>query len=149
MGSQGIVNMSPEDLVDLLMDSRRVSEYNKSNVGRTDELVLSDGTDLDSCPFSGQRKKKVTGVVMQGAKVVDGNAVFDSESDCEQSEVEEIVFDDDGGKSVRTISTSRERKSDFVGVTKLVRTKNKPPLMKVLELFTLLHCRALSGSLVV
>jgi len=147
--SQGVVNMSAEDLVDLLMDSQRVSEYNKSNINRTDKLVLSDGTDLDGCPFSGQRKKKITGVVMQGAKVVGGIAVFESESDCEQevSEVEEIVFDDDGGKSVRTISASRERRqSNFIGVTKLVRTTNKLPLMKVLELFTLLHCRALSDE---
>lgn len=147
--------MSPEDLVDLLMDSSRVSEYNKSSIGRTDELVLSDGTDLESCPFSGQRKKKLTGVVMQGAKVIDGNAVFDSETDDEHSEleeIEEVVFDDDGGKSVRTYTTSiskrRERRqSRFVGVTKLVRTSNKPPLLrKVLEFFTLLHCRALTDD---
>ena len=107
--SQGIVNMSPEDLVDLLMDSSRVSEYNKSSIGRTDEVVLSKSTDLDSCPFSGQRKKKLTGVVMLGAKVVDGNAVFDSETEDEQSdmeEIEEVVFDDHGGKSVHTVTTS-------------------------------------------
>merc|ERR1712194_573183 len=56
-------------------------------------------------------------------------------------------FDDDGGKSVRTISASRERRqSNFIGVTKLVRTTNKLPLMKVLEYFTLLHCRALSDD---
>ena len=152
--SQGIVNMSPEELVDLLMDSSRVSEYNKSSIGRVDEVVLSDGTDLDSCPFSGQRKKKLTGVVMQGAKIVDGTATFDSETDDEQSDVEEIIeetFDDHGGKSVRTIMTSsskRERRqSKFVGVTKLVRTTNKPPLVrKVLEFFTLLHCRALTDD---
>jgi len=144
--SQGIVNLSAEDLVDLLMDSQRVSEYNKSNINRTDELILSDGTDLDGCPFSGQRRKKISGVIMQGASVVNGTAVFDSESDCEQSVVEEIVFDDDGGKSVRTISTNQRCKSKFVGVTKLVRKKNKPPLMKVLEYFTLLHCRALSDD---
>jgi len=151
--SQGVVNMSPEDLVDLLMDSRRVGEYNKSSIGRTDEVVLSDGTNLDSCPFSGQRKKKLTGVVMQGAKVIDGNAVFDSETEDEQSDVEEIeelVFDDDGRKSVHTFTTSSTRKrrqSNFVGVTKLVLTKNKPPLVrKVLEFFTLLHCRALTDD---
>ncbi|KAL7536599.1 hypothetical protein ACHAXR_007275, partial [Thalassiosira sp. AJA248-18] len=152
--SQGIVNMSPEALVDLLMDSTRVSEYNKSSIGRDDEVVLSDGTDLDNCPFSGQRKKKLTGVIMQGAWIVDGTAVIDSETDDEQSDAEEIieeVFDDHGGKSVRTITTSssrRERRQSlFVGVTKLVRTKNKPPLVrKVLEFFTLLHCRALTDE---
>jgi len=150
--SQGIVNMSPEELVDLIMDSKRVSEYNKSSIGRTDEVVLSDGTDLDNSPFSGQRKKKLTGVVMQGATVIDGNAVFESETDDEQSEleeIEEVVFDDDGHKSVHTITLSsrRERRTRFVGETKLVRTTNKPPLVrKVLEFYTLLHCRALTDD---
>ena len=152
--SQGIINMSPEALVDLLMDSNRVSEYNKSSIGRDDEVVLSDGTNLDSSPFSGQRKKKVTGVVMRGAKVVDGNAVFDSETDDEQSEQEEggdEIMDDTGSKSVRTmlssVSKRERRQSRFVGVTKLVRTKNKPPLVrKVLEFITLLHCRALTDD---
>ena len=151
--SQGIVNMSPEELVDLLMDSSRVSEYNKSSIGRVDEVVLSDGTNLDSCPFSGQRKKKLTGVVVQGAKVVNGTAVFDSETDDEGSdeEIEETIFDEHGTKSVRMIpatsSKKEQRQSHFVGVTKLVRTTNKPPLVrKVLEFFTLLHCRALTDD---
>ena len=153
--SQGIINMSPEALVDLLMDSNRVSEYNKSNIGRDDEVVLSDGTNLDSSPFSGQRKKKVTGVVMRGAKVVDGTAVFDSETDDEQSEQEDgdgdEAMDDTGSKSVRTmlssVSKKERRQSRFVGVTKVVRTKNKPPLVrKVLEFITLLHCRALTDD---
>jgi len=151
--SQGIVNMSPEELVDLLMDSSRVSEYNKSSIGRVDEVVLSDGTNLDSCPFSGQRKKKLTGVVVQGAKVVNGTAVFDSETDDEGSdeEIEETVFDEHGTKSIRMIATTsskkEQRQSNFVGCTKLVRTTNKPPLVrKVLEFFTLLHCRALTDD---
>jgi len=150
--SQGIVNMSPEELVDLIMDSNRVSEYNKSSIGRTDEVVLSDGTDLGNSPFSGQRKKKLTGVVMQGATVIDGNAVFESETDEEQSdleEIEEVVFDDDGNKSVHTITlpSRRKRRTRFVGETKLVRTTNKPPLVrKVLEFYTLLHCRALTDD---
>jgi len=162
--SQGIVNMSPEELVDLLMDSSRVSEYNKSSIGRVDEVVLSDGNerpDGSCCPFSGQRKKKLTGVVMAGAKVVDGTAVFDSETDDEQSdveEIEEVVFDDHGNKSVSTIKTSasgkysystgvQRRICNFLGVTKLVRTTNKPPLVrKVLEFNTLLHCRALTDD---
>lgn len=151
--SQAIVNMTAEELVDLLMDSGRVGEYNKSSIGRDDELVLSDGTDLDSCPFSGQRKKKLTGVVMAGATIVDGNAVMDSESDCDESvEVEEIIEEiehDNGDRSVRTVQTSasRRRRSSFVGVTKLVRTQNKPPLIRrVLEFYTLLHCRALTDE---
>ena len=154
--SQGIVNMSAEELVDLLMDSTRVESYNISSIGRKDELMLSDGTDLDSCPFSGQRKKKLSGVVIQGAKIIDGNAVgFEEETDDEQSdyeeeEVTEMEFDDDGKKSVRTYTTvtsSKERrKSIFVGVTKLVRSTNKVPMRKNLEYFTLLHCRALTDD---
>jgi len=151
--SQAVVNMTAEQLVDLLMDSGRVGEYNKSSIGRDDELVLSDGTDLDSCPFSGQRKKKLTGVVMAGATIVDGNAVMDSESDCDESvDVEEIIEEteyENGDRSVRTVQTaaSRRRRSSFVGVTKLVRTQNKPPLIRrVLEFYTLLHCRALTDE---
>ncbi len=156
--SQGIVNLSPEELVDLLMDSSRVNEYNKCNIGRDDEVVLSDGTNLDSCPFSGQRKKKLTGVVMRGAKVVDGTAVFESETDDEmetddeQEQIFEDTFDDDGTlkSSVRTSSSLKRRaprQSRFVGVTKLVRTRNRPPLVRrVLEFFTLLHCRELTDD---
>jgi hypothetical protein len=152
--SQAIINMSPEDLVDLLMDSSRVSEYNKSSIKRDDEVILSDGTNLDSSPFSGQRKKKVTGVVMRGAKVVDGNAVFDSETDDEQSEQEDgcnETVDATGSKSVRTnfssVTKRERRQSHFVGVTKLVRSTNKPPLVrKVLEFITLLHCRTLTDD---
>ena len=157
--SQGIVNMSPEDLVDLLMDSTRVNEYNKCNIGRDDEVTLSDGKNLDSCPFSGQRKKRLTGVVMRGAKVVDGTAVFDSETDDEaetddddEEQIFEETFDEDGTmkSSVRTFSSKRSRKprqSKFVGVTKFVRTRNKPPLLRrVLEFFTFLHCRELTDD---
>ena len=155
--SQGIVNMSPEDLVDLLMDSNRVNEYNKSSIGRNDEVVLSDGKNLDTCPFSGSRKKKLTGVVMDGSRVVDGVAVMEAETDDEQSdfECEEHVFDESGTKSVRTFTTRdasgtsrRERKtSQFLGVTKLVRSTNKLPLIRrKLQFVTLLHCRALSDE---
>jgi hypothetical protein len=156
--SQAVVNMSPEDLVDLLMDSSRVSEYNKCNIGRNDEVVLSDGKNLDSCPFSGQRKKKLTGVVMRGAKVVNGTAVFDSETDDEMETDDEQdqtfvdTFDEDGTlkSSVCTSSSLKRRaprQSQFVGVTKLVRTRNRPPLVRrVLEFFTLLHCRELTDD---
>lgn len=37
-----IVNMSPSDLANLLIDSERVKEYNKMSVGRDDILVLQD-----------------------------------------------------------------------------------------------------------
>jgi len=154
--SQGIINMSAEDLVDLLMDSTRVKEYNKTSKGRSDELVLSDGTNLETCPFSGRRKKKLTGVVMEGSIVVDGVAVLESETDgSDVEQEEEHVFDDSGNRTVRTLSSrvsnstaGKGRKtSKFEGVTKIVRTKNKPPLVrKLLEFVTLLHCRALSDE---
>lgn len=40
--SAGIVNMSPKELLDLLVDSSRVKEYNHMSLGRTDLLVLQD-----------------------------------------------------------------------------------------------------------
>jgi hypothetical protein len=73
--SQGIVNMSADDLVDVIMDSDRVAEYNRSSIGRTDEVILSDGSDLEG-PFSGKRKKKLTGVVMEGSKIIDGKSLL-------------------------------------------------------------------------
>lgn len=39
---EAIVNMSPKDLADLLVDSTRVKEYNKMSAGRDDILVLHD-----------------------------------------------------------------------------------------------------------
>mmetsp|Transcript_3817 Transcript_3817/g.8426 ORF Transcript_3817/g.8426 Transcript_3817/m.8426 type:complete len:882 (-) Transcript_3817:2-2647(-) len=125
--SQGIVNKSAEELVDLLMDSSRVDEYNKASTGRTDEVVLSYGND-DGCPFSGQRKKKLTGVVMHGATIVDGSA----------------FIDDELKTSSTSSSSQRSKVSVFCGVTKLVRSTNKIPLIKkTSEFITLLHCREL------
>ena len=143
--SQGVINMAAEDLVDLLMDSDRIQEYNKSSNGRTDEIVLSDGTDLDSCPFSGRRKKKLTGVVMDNTRIVDGVAILDSQSEDERSEGTE-EFDDDGNRSYSS-TQSRKKQSSFVGVTKVVRSVNVIPLVKKkMDFVTLVHCRALTDD---
>lgn len=56
--SEGIIPMSPESLLDLLIDSSRVSEYNKSSVGRHDLLVLQDDMHTEG-PFG----KSITKVV--------------------------------------------------------------------------------------
>ena len=131
--SQGFVNMSAESLVNLLMDSSRVEEYNKTSVGRSDEVVLSyGGGDLD-CPFAGTRKKKLTGVVMTGSTIIDGTAVMEQPD--EQSD-----FESNGSSQRR-----REAVSRFVGATKLVRSTNKVPFVrKPLEFTTLMHCRELT-----
>jgi hypothetical protein len=140
------------------MDLTRVGEYNKCSIGRDDKVVLSNGTNLNSYPFSSQRKKKLTGVVMQGAKVVEGTAVFDSETedemetDNEQEQIYKETFDDDGTlkSSVRTLSSLKPRAPRqllFVGVTKLVRTRNRPLLVRrIMNFFTLLHCRELTDN---
>jgi len=130
--------MSAEDLVDLIMDSDRVSEYNRSSAGRTDEVVLSDGTNVEKCPFSGKRKKKLSGVVIEGSKIIDGTAVLDPEDADEQSDFEPFTID---------ISREQKKTSKFVGVTKLVRSSNKVPLIKrTLQFTTLLHCRELTDE---
>ena len=109
--SQGVVNMSAEELVDLLMDSNRIQEYNSSSTGRSDEIILSDGTDLDSCPFSGRRKKKLTGVVLDNTRIVDGVAFTDSsQSDDQSSETKTEDFDDDGNKSISSMTSSNRHK---------------------------------------
>ena len=124
--------MCAEDLVDLLMDSDRVSEYNKASKWRQDELTLSDGKKKD-CPFSGKRKKKLSGVVIQGSIIVDGCAQVTSE---------------DGGSSGYYGSTTSSRRKDkasrYVGVTKIVRSRNQVPLIRrALQFTSLLHCREL------
>ena len=62
--------MSAKDLVDFIIDSNRVYKYNRSSAGRKDKVVLSDGENLDSCPFSGKRKKKLTGVATDGVEII-------------------------------------------------------------------------------
>jgi len=52
----GVVDMPPEDLLELLVDSARVKEYNKLSLGRTDDLVLQAGYGDDSGPFGGVTK---------------------------------------------------------------------------------------------
>jgi hypothetical protein len=40
--SSGIISMSADDLVDLLLDSSRIHEYNKVSEGRTDEIIYTN-----------------------------------------------------------------------------------------------------------
>ena len=52
--SAALVHMAPEALMDLLVDSSRVKEYNKMSLGRTDLLILQD--ELDGGAFGGITK---------------------------------------------------------------------------------------------
>lgn len=54
----GIVNMSASSLVELLVDSTRVKEYNKHSLGREDAVVFQDTMEQDG-PF-GQSITKIT-----------------------------------------------------------------------------------------
>ncbi|GAX11412.1 hypothetical protein FisN_22Lh090 [Fistulifera solaris] len=51
----GIVPTSAKDLMQLLVDSNRVHEYNKLSLGRTDELILQESLSSDG-PFGGITK---------------------------------------------------------------------------------------------
>jgi hypothetical protein len=51
----GIVPASAKDLMQLLVDSNRVHEYNKLSLGRTDELILQESLSSDG-PFGGITK---------------------------------------------------------------------------------------------
>jgi hypothetical protein len=51
----GIVPASAKDLMQLLVDSNRVHEYNKLSLGRTDELILQESLNSDG-PFGGITK---------------------------------------------------------------------------------------------
>lgn len=52
--SAGLIHMAPKALMDLLVDSDRVKEYNKMSLGRTDLLVLQE--QLDGGAFGGITK---------------------------------------------------------------------------------------------
>jgi hypothetical protein len=52
--SASVINMSPQDLVDLLLDSSRVQEYNKLSLGRIDLLTLQ--ATMEDGPFGGITK---------------------------------------------------------------------------------------------
>uniref|UniRef100_A0A7S2YIZ2 START domain-containing protein n=1 Tax=Entomoneis paludosa TaxID=265537 RepID=A0A7S2YIZ2_9STRA len=54
--STGIINMNPKALLDLLVDSSRVKEYNKLCVGRTDLLTLQGDNELEGGAFDGVTK---------------------------------------------------------------------------------------------
>jgi hypothetical protein len=54
--AMGLVNMSPRAIVDLLVDSSRVHEYNKMSLGRTDVLVLQNSFEEEGSPFPGITK---------------------------------------------------------------------------------------------
>lgn len=60
--SVGIVGMSPKALVDLLVDSSRVKEYNSMSLGRVDLLVLQNNLDEDEAE-GGVFGKSVTKVM--------------------------------------------------------------------------------------
>lgn len=51
----GIIPAPAKDLMQLLVDSNRVHEYNKLSLGRTDELILQDSLSSDG-PFGGITK---------------------------------------------------------------------------------------------
>jgi len=51
----GLIDMSPNDLLDLLVDSSRVQEYNKLSLGRQDLLLLQQTMDKEG-PFGGSTK---------------------------------------------------------------------------------------------
>jgi hypothetical protein len=61
--SAGIVNMSAKALMELLVDSDRVTEYNKLSLGRTDLLVFQDDISVEG-PFG----KSVTKLMRSESK---------------------------------------------------------------------------------
>lgn len=58
--ARGIVNTSPRKLVELLLDSNRVHEYNKMSLGRTDPYIFQEGletqNDVDGYMIRGELK---------------------------------------------------------------------------------------------
>eukprot|EP00567_Pseudictyota_dubia_P011437 CAMPEP_0197443806 /NCGR_PEP_ID=MMETSP1175-20131217/9451_1 /TAXON_ID=1003142 /ORGANISM="Triceratium dubium, Strain CCMP147" /LENGTH=453 /DNA_ID=CAMNT_0042974487 /DNA_START=140 /DNA_END=1501 /DNA_ORIENTATION=- len=61
--AEGVINMAPIKIVEMLMDSSRVHEYNKMSLGRDDVLVLQDDLENDG-PFG----QSITKVVRSASK---------------------------------------------------------------------------------
>jgi len=47
--TRGIIKCSSRSLVDLIVDSKRVKEYNGMSLGRTDDFIFQEGVDTDPC----------------------------------------------------------------------------------------------------
>lgn len=62
---EGIVNMSPKALADLLIDSTRVKEYNKMSIGRDDILVLHESETRVTKVVVGKSKPPMLGKILQ------------------------------------------------------------------------------------
>jgi hypothetical protein len=62
---EGIVNMSPKSLADLLIDSTRVKEYNKMSIGRDDILVLNQSDTRVTKVVVGKSKPPMLGKILQ------------------------------------------------------------------------------------
>ena len=58
---EGIVNMSPRTLVDLLLDSNRVKEYNKMSIGREDIMIFCNETNRVTKIIVGRSKPPMLG----------------------------------------------------------------------------------------
>ncbi|KAL7465242.1 hypothetical protein ACHAXS_005574 [Conticribra weissflogii] len=62
---EAIVNMSPKALVDLLIDSNRVKEYNKMSIGRDDIAVLHEDDKCVTKVCVGRSKPPMLGKILQ------------------------------------------------------------------------------------
>jgi len=62
---EAIVNMSPKALANLLVDSKRVKEYNKMSIGRDDILVLQDDEICVTKVVCGRSKPPMLGKILQ------------------------------------------------------------------------------------
>ena len=58
---EGIVNMSPRELVDLLLDSSRVKEYNKMSIGREDIMIFCNDVNRATKIIVGRSKPPLLG----------------------------------------------------------------------------------------
>ena len=57
--ARGLINASAEEVVDLLRDSRKVSTYNKSSLGRKDKIILKRNFDSEAKIMSSLTKPPI------------------------------------------------------------------------------------------
>uniref|UniRef100_A0A7R9WYW5 START domain-containing protein n=1 Tax=Craspedostauros australis TaxID=1486917 RepID=A0A7R9WYW5_9STRA len=128
-----MVPMKPEELVDLMVDSSRVKEYNKMSLGRQDIFVLNDDLNLN-----------------------ESSSIDDDSNSCGAA-ASHMDSRDDKETCTSPVSSTvlSDRKQSPFGrsITKVVRAVAKPPIIRrTLAFVSLLHATELedkSGYLIV
>lgn len=122
--TEGLVPMSPESLLDLLIDSSRTHEYNKTSLGREDLLVLQDDMENEG-PFG----KSITKVVKSISKppLVRKTVQFVSLLHAKELPYGYLIVSRAVSRAVENVPDSKIMRSEvLMGVNVIRRIENEP-----------------------